>query len=479
MQTKNQSLLTSENPLQFPVANRSNDLNDDNYNDITEQEVRSSISLKANILLQENEEDHEQRLSRMSKSSAYNTLVPVNSKYMTTFMLLNYMIGSGILNQPYVVMKSGIIGAICGFMLASYMTWRCCVYLTEAGLYTEIYDYSAIAMYAFGKHGERVIDVSIVLGQLGGVSGYILVIGSILSSLLLEWGCSSNICSAENIVSIVVICIIAPLCLFRHFGHLSYLAIFSVGAIWTVIFLVLIGGPFYQVPTDNHITLFNPSGALVSLGSMIFALSLCTGNFPAFVSTEKSAQNAHDWNRISGAAVAMGCVMCLGLGIAGYLFFRQDTEGVIVDNFTAPGFEFFKVMIVMHLIFYLPAGFVIMRYSAVKLMFNKISTELPPLIHTVISLALVGFLLLLVIFLLSTGLSSGAAFSLVLNLTGGIAGSLTSFILPTAIYIKISTSLENKLKISTFKYYESRIIFGLGIIIMFVVVIMTILSVSN
>ena len=34
-----------------------------------------------------------------------------------------------------------------------------------------------------------------------------------------------------------------------------------------------------------------------------------------------------------------------------------------------------------------------------------------------------------------TGFTSGAAFSLVLNVTGGVAGSLVSFVLPGAFYV--------------------------------------------
>ena len=43
--------------------------------------------------------------STCSVLSTYTTVEPVNSKYISGFMLLNYMIGSGILNQAYVVMK--------------------------------------------------------------------------------------------------------------------------------------------------------------------------------------------------------------------------------------------------------------------------------------------------------------------------------------------------------------------------------------
>ena len=41
-----------------------------------------------------------------------------------------------------------------------------------------------------------------------------------------------------------------------------------------------------------------------------------------------------------------------------------------------------------------------------------------------------------VILLLSSGLSSGEAFSLILNITGGIGGALLTFILPCAMYVR-------------------------------------------
>lgn len=41
---------------------------------------------------------------------------PNNSANLTTFLLLNTMIGSGILNQPYVFKMSGIWGGIAGYV---------------------------------------------------------------------------------------------------------------------------------------------------------------------------------------------------------------------------------------------------------------------------------------------------------------------------------------------------------------------------
>ena len=160
------------------------------------------------------------------------------------------------------------------------------------------------------------------------------------------------------------------------------------------------------------------------------------------------------------------------MNIAGYLYFRQNTDGVIIDNFNAPGFDVFKLMIVMHLIFYLPAAFVIMRYSVVKLLLDKISEELPVVLHTAISLGLVGLVTVIVLLLRATGMASGTAFSLVLDLTGGIAGSLTSFILPTAIYLKIIPDD------GSWAYKEAQFIYYLGYVIMVAVVAFSIMSVA-
>ena len=203
----------------------------------------------------------------------------------------------------------------------------------------------------------------------------------------------------------------------------------------------------------------------------VFAMSICTGNFQAFVSTDTSARNSKDWNVVTGAAILIGSAMCVTMGTAGYLYFRDNTDGVIIDNFTAPGYDVFKIMIAVHLIFYVPAAFVIMRYSVVKLFLDQISEQLPIPMHLGISLSMMAVITAVVLVLQSTGLSSGEAFSLVLDLTGGLAGSTTSFIIPAAVFMKIVPDD------GSWRHFEAKVVFGLGFVIMFTVCIFSILSI--
>ena len=113
-------------------------------------------------------------------------------------------------------------------------------------------------------------------------------------------------------------------------------------------------------------------------------------------------------------------------------------------------------MIVTHLILYIPVNFILMRYryfifacfslpffglvrnsngllclfSLVKATMNKRSEDLPWWQHVVITLSLLLLITTIVLLFVAVDFASGEGFSVVLNLTGGIAGM--SSILPAS-----------------------------------------------
>lgn len=271
------------------------------------------------------------------------------------------------------------------------------------------------------------MDIAIIVLTFGSQLGYILVVGTTLSTLFKSWGCDISLCNDANITLLSVSVFVTPVCMFRHFGHLAYLSLFSIATIVAVILLVMVGGPIkHQL---DHVTgdyaVFNAYGMLASLGSIVFSLDCASSNFQAFISTEEAAQTLTSWREVTRNAVVCGAAMCMIMGLVGYLSFGADTDGDILDNFPQAGFDVFKVMVVMHLILYIPSNFVIMRYSIVKLFTGKRSEHLPSRTHTVLTIVLLAATVLTVIALLQLHLSSGLAFSLILNITGGIGGKVS------------------------------------------------------
>ena len=58
-------------------------------------------------------------------------------------------------------------------------------------------------------------------------------------------------------------------------------------------------------------------------------------------------------------------------------------------------------------------------------------------LHVAITVVLLTICTAFILIMLSQGLAAGEAFTLTLDLTGGVGGSFTGFIMPSAIYLKV------------------------------------------
>ena len=387
-----------------------------------------------------------------------------NSSMLSIFLLVNTMIGSGILNQPFVFKDAGIVGALLGFVVATWSTWMSLLLLTDVGIAVQLLEYSGLAEKAFKKLGLQITDFGIAIGSFGALLGYILVIGEMMSGLLKAWGCTAQVCSLNGITTLFVCVFVLPLCLMRHFGHLAYVAVFSIITICCVLVLVTIGGPI-RTRNDTFsepINGFNLSGTLRSVGSIIFALGCTPACLQTYVAAEKSARNMKTWTHVTMYATMIGAAMCAIMGLAGYMSFQGKVQGNILTNFTTHAFDFFKMMVVIHLVCYIPVDFIIMRYSIVKLALNKKSETLPTWQHVTITVCLLGFTTVFILIMLGAGLSAGGAFTLTLDITGGVGGSITGFIMPSAIYLKLMPE-------SSTYYSRAKLLFCLGWVFMVLV----------
>lgn len=344
-------------------------------------------------------------------SSKYHPTQPSNSPTVTIFLLLNAMLGSGMLNQPKVFASSGILGALLGYIIATLASWYGLIVLTAAGLHTNLLEYSSLAYEAYGKYGEKTVDFSNFIVCYASLLSYTIIICFTTADLLKSWGCPSNICSDLLTLLIISGIFLVPPCFMRHFGHFGIISIFSFLATVGVALLVWVFGPYqhFQEKDKYDVTykLFDFQGLFSSLGSIIFALSVTYGNFHAFVSTEKEFQTLSNWNVITGIVVSSGSLICFSMGLIGYLSFGSDTNGNILDNFTQHGYDFFKLLMVIHLIMSFPVVFVVGRYSFVKLMTGRKSEELEFWSHVFFTIGILIASIGMVLLLASVGYTSG------------------------------------------------------------------------
>lgn len=192
-------------------------------------------------------------------SIADNVPAPTtNSRNMTIFLMLNTMIGSGILNQPQVFEKAGIIGALLVFAVAAIFTWFGNVILVVCGLEAKVMGYPEVVKHVLGDNGTILLNALIVIGNIGAVMSYVALVGDTTADLLQGWGASHDVVNVYSCTIFMISVFVLPLCMYRHYGHLGNIAYVSIGCISLILVMVCIGGPIEG--EGGNIRQFNMAG---------------------------------------------------------------------------------------------------------------------------------------------------------------------------------------------------------------------------
>ncbi|CAM9387943.1 unnamed protein product [Ascophyllum nodosum] len=387
-----------------------------------------------------------------------------NNRLVTILLVLNYMIGSGILNTSQTALRSGLAATTVLYVIACAAVWLGGVVLILAaeascqgghGSVEEL-DYTVLVARTLGEHGPALVDLSVVTMNFGAVCSYIILIGGLVSSMLLEWSAASAEPGSMDVIiswwqsfyfvtPVMVLFFVLPPCLVRHFSNLRWLSAFSLFAISAVVALVMFGSSTYasyerstvgdESELNEPLVWWNWTGAFSKLGSLVFALNCAAAVLHSYSAMDKRTERRErKWKSVMSASVLAGGILCYVTGLAGYLAFRGATQGDILDNFSGPVAAFFKILVVVHLVFYIPNEAIILRHNLYSLMGRDVMKAG----FASVSAATFGLLVVMVVVvttLMSAGIAQGDLFGYILDLTGGVTGSVLSFVLPGMAYL--------------------------------------------
>jgi len=369
-----------------------------------------------------------------------NQNVPKNGRWGTIFLLLNTMIGSGILNQPQVFREAGIIGGLLMYLSCCSSLWWAQQKLLNAGILANKMDYGDLTRHCFGRFGGMFLDGAILFGGILSICSYLTLIGGEGSRILQKWIGNDLGFEISDVrtLTIITVLVVLPLCMVRHFGHLAIPSALSILAITSVSGCVL-----WQAAARGHLLFeaggglvwFSPRGCAEKLGSVVFAFDCLVATFFAFSSMER--QSPGRWTSVTATSMVLAAVVCVLTGLSGYLCYREKTEGDILDNFGGTLALAVKFMVVLHLILYVPVCFVVMRHSFAKLFLNKDVVKLSMCSYVWLTLALLGLPFIIVAILLHYQMSEGDLFGLILDICGSFADGSIGLTLPGLIYLRV------------------------------------------
>lgn len=382
----------------------------------------------------------------------------MNTPLVTIVLLLNSMIGNGLLVQPWVFYQSGIVAATAEFVVIGVLTYMGVFIMFQAAEGVRAFDFSKLAGKALGDEaGSLLFDIAITINNTGSLLSYVLVIGTLIENVINTYAVANSTIYLDTsfLTGLVMILFVLPSCLIRSFGHLSGVALVSCCAILMTFVLVLVGGPIESSShSSDALVEANFVGSISTVGFIVFALGYSAATFHSFEAlvprTVPAFQNVALWTSI------IGFIMCFVTGLVGYLSFRDDTQTDILENFTGILGSIFKLAVIIQMIFYFPSDYNIMRASLCNLIGWKVD-KLSDVWYFTLTVATVG-LITVTACLLILYFDNSDCLAVVLELTGGISGSLITFIIPGLIGIKLLEHDQSA-------YYWSIALVVVGIVI--------------
>lgn len=285
------------------------------------------------------------------------------------FLLMNTMVGAGVLQQAMVFEYCGIISATILFVIIGYFTYLGAKTLSRLADASGCTEYSEIAYRAFGMWGALTVDIAIVLFNFTTVITYIIYMGSLMNDIINSYLPDANQWYvSDSFLSVLLTIFVAlPICLVRTFGRLTVVSYLSVFLMVLVAVILCIDGSINgESKATGDIQWFSLSGSLMALSSLVYSL----GFSPAVLFTYNVLDNQHkkSMSKIVLGAVAGGTTLCFGVGISGYLMFGTSTNSNILVNLSGTAARICDLAMVVHFALFLPGDFFILRASVYNLM---------------------------------------------------------------------------------------------------------------
>eukprot|EP00903_Cladosiphon_okamuranus_P012701 g11875.t1 len=256
------------------------------------------------------------------------------SRVIVTF--LKSMVGSYILYTPKMFLNGGLAAGMASLMCAAWVACDNMIVLILLAEKSGKNSYGQLGHVAFGKCGQLMVDVSLVLSQLSFCCGYfIFIVLNIPSALPVPPpGSRLEYLLTPNVLISLQLLVYIPMAWIRH---LKYLALAMFGAnvcMW--VGLVLIAGIDAELLINDGpdpVLLYNPNTYIIFLGAVVVCFEGIGLVLPLRESMEPHMQ--HKFQGVVRVAMFFLAIVFSLFACMGYLAYGEETETFVTMNIPA------------------------------------------------------------------------------------------------------------------------------------------------
>eukprot|EP01087_Luapelamoeba_hula_P005420 TRINITY_DN1549_c0_g1_i1.p1 TRINITY_DN1549_c0_g1~~TRINITY_DN1549_c0_g1_i1.p1 ORF type:complete len:482 (-),score=70.72 TRINITY_DN1549_c0_g1_i1:32-1477(-) len=247
------------------------------------------------------------------------------------FNLINNIIGGGVLALPFTLKTSGLVLGPFLLVGVGLLSAYSAFLLLLAGRGRVGPSYRSLAEECLGRYGGLVVDLCMILFLFGALTGYLIIIGDVLTPFMDFLG---RLETREFVVAVVAVFVILPLCLLPRVDYLKYASLAALGCIFYIVVVIVIRGAEEIDAKDKaeDIAIVPKNmDVLQSIPIISFAFTFHASLFPVF-----SEMRRPTMKRVGGVIIVSNLICAaayLAVAIFGYITFMEDTEGNIFDNY--------------------------------------------------------------------------------------------------------------------------------------------------
>ena len=303
-----------------------------------------------------------------------------SSLCMTSFNIVNGIVGAGMISLPYVIKQQGFIPGTIGLIVVAVITYFTMILQIEVGRTAGAFSYEAVCELAFGKRGFYILVFFMFVNAFGTCVAYACLIQMVIPPLVQPWllevvpDNAKVYVTPELILNVLAALILFPLSLQRNLAKFERMSCLSVIVLIVLISVLSINfcdlGEFAAIhtePLDKMIYAFGDE-YVEGLGTLAFAFSCQQYSFHAFETLDDPSERR--WSTVTFLSLMSSCVMGLIFGAVGYLSYGENTEANILDNLSGQsGYgDMARLAVGVKMFLTFPLDFFVIRYCCQRML---------------------------------------------------------------------------------------------------------------
>ncbi|KAJ5711606.1 hypothetical protein N7488_005762 [Penicillium malachiteum] len=364
---------------------------------------------------------------------------PRSGMKMAFMNMANSIIGAGIIGQPYALRQAGMtMGIVLLTALTITVDWTIRLIVVNSKL-SGADSFQATMQYCFGRTGLIAISVAQWAFAFGGMVAFCIIVGDTIPQVLgalfpslREMSFLWLLTDRRAVIVLFVLGISYPLSLYRDIAKLAKASALALVSMIIIVVTVITQG--FRVPAasrgevKSHL-LIN-SGFFQAVGVISFAFVCHHNSLLIYGSLKRPTLDR--FATVTHYSTGVSLIMCLAMGIAGFLSFGSKTQGNVLNNFPSDNIlvNIARLCFGLNMLTTLPLEAFVCRSVMTTYYFPD--EPFNPHRHLIFTTALV--VTSMVLALITCDLGS------VFELIGATSAAALAYIFPPLCYIKLSSA---------------------------------------